>query len=1015
MFVMWKIERIIILFFALMLAINLTIAGNAAAATFYVDDDGPADFVTIQAALDSASPGDEIIVYAGTYTENVDVNKTNITIRSESGNPFDIIVQAANSSDHVFNVTADRVKISGFSTIGASGTECAGIYLEEVEYCLIENNGLSKNDIGINLEDSSRNKISNNTALYNSGGIWLGSSSSNTLENNTVSSNIYSILLGFSSNSNTLSNNTASNNHEGIHLQDSSNNTLNNNTASNNIEFGIHLRDSSDNSIYNNYFNNTNNAYFEGTNTDNTWNTTKTAGSNIVAGPYLGGNFWANPDGTVYPKGVKDIDHDGIFDSQYNIEGSGFIDYLPLQEPGPGPKTITVNNNPSPVADFEFIQAAVNAAHDGDTILVYKSTYTENVDVDKTNITIRSESGNPFDTIVRAASSSDDVFNVKADGVKISGFSITGASDGRSGIYLDGAEYCLIEDNELSKNDIGIYLTGSSRNTLSNNTANSNNYCGIWLSSSSSNILSKNTASNNINNIRSLSSLNSNTFSENTESNNINYGIYLFSSSNSNMLENNIASNNEYGIYLDSSSSNMLNKNDVLDNSDGIFLDYSDENTLIGNTVNSNELGIYLNSSSNNCIYNNHFNNNNNAFFSGTNPGNTWNTAKTSGSNIIGGSYLGGNFWATPTKDGFSQTHKDKDGDGICDVTYNLGEGGIDYLPLLIHSPIPDDTGGSGFFVPLSESWEHLRKNVTENFTISLEYLKIGNSKPPAVNGSEGFSFKVSPPPGRLIYKNVTIQVGNNNFSSNESNFRNATIEFRVEKSWIEENNINESTIDLRRDLEVGKWDKLNTSKVDEGEDFISFVAETPVFSLFTISANDTSERIPRGIIWEYLRKNVTENLTISLEYLDTGYSNPPVIIVNESASSEFSAPPWEIVYKIVTIQVGEANFSSGESNFKNATIEFRVEKSWIEENDINEDKIYLKRHSEGKWNKLKTSEVREDTDYIYYEAETPGFSDFEIVASTFGKLVRNCAPAFLLIICLGKFFVSREKDQDEK
>ncbi len=628
MFVMWKIERIIILFFALMLAINLTIAGSVAAETIYVDDDGTGDFTTIQAALDSASPGDEIVVKPGTYTENVDVTK-NVTIVSESGNPADTIVQAASSSDHVFHVTADGVKISGFSLTGASDGD-SGIYLDGVEYCLIENNELSENGHGImlylsssntlnnntisnnnesgiyldysssntlenNTADSnnhcgiylgvsSSNTLNNNTASNNDCGILLASSSSNTLNNNTASNNSYSegirldssssntlnnntasnnncgILLSSSSSNNTLSNNTASNNNCGILLSSSSsNNTLSNNTASNNY-YGISLYSSSDNFIYNNYFNNTYNTYFEGTNTGNIWNTTKTAGSNIVGGPYLSGNFWANPDGTVYPEGAKDLDHDGIFDSQYNIEGSGFIDYLPLREPET--RTITVNNGTGPAADFESIQAAVNAAYDGDTILVYEGTYTENIDVDKANITIRSESGNPFDTIVQSASSGS-VLCVYGDGVKISGFSITGASEGSSGIFLGTVEYCLIENNELSENGHGICLASSSYNILNNNRANSNTYCGIWLASSSNN------------------TLNNNELSENK------WGIHLRDSSN-NTLNSNTASNNDDGIWLWTSSSNMLSNNTASNNTNGICLDELNRSILSGNLMQDN-------------------------------------------------------------------------------------------------------------------------------------------------------------------------------------------------------------------------------------------------------------------------------------------------------------------------------------------------------------------------------------------------------------------------------------------
>ena len=123
--------------------------------TYYVPD----DYSTIQAAVDAASSGDTIIVRDGTYTENVDVNKDNLAIISENGAEV-TVVQAANLDDHVFEVTANYVNISGFTVKGAATSppadpltapyRYAGIYLR-ANYCNVFNNKALSNDIGIYL------------------------------------------------------------------------------------------------------------------------------------------------------------------------------------------------------------------------------------------------------------------------------------------------------------------------------------------------------------------------------------------------------------------------------------------------------------------------------------------------------------------------------------------------------------------------------------------------------------------------------------------------------------------------------------------------------------------------------------------------------------------------------------------------------------------------------------------------------------------------------------------------
>jgi uncharacterized repeat protein (TIGR01451 family) len=223
----------------------------------------------IQDAIDNAGTGDTICVKAGTYTENVDVDKR-LTIRSENG-AASTTVNALYPNDHVFEVTADYVNISGFSVKGATGIMDAGIHLGG-DHCNISDNIASDNYVGIVGEWSNYNTISSNTVSNNNYGIGLRGSSDNM-----------------------ISGNTASNGHLGIGLRGSSDNAISSNTASNN-DYGIHLYSSSNNNlIYDNYFNNIqNNAWDDG---NNVWNISKTAGPNIIGGSWRGGNYWSDYEG----------------------------------------------------------------------------------------------------------------------------------------------------------------------------------------------------------------------------------------------------------------------------------------------------------------------------------------------------------------------------------------------------------------------------------------------------------------------------------------------------------------------------------------------------------------------------------------------------------------------------------------------------------------------------------------------------------------------------------------------
>ncbi len=152
-----------------------------------------------------------------------------------------------------------------------------------------------------------------------------------------------------------------------------------------------------------------------------------------------------------------------------------------------------------------------------------------------------------------------------------------------------------------------------------------------------------------------------------------------------------IASGNPFaGIDLESTSDAwLLNITAESNGAVGIILG-GDTLYLEGSHIRDTEgPGIGILDASNVHIWNNYLSNDENVDLSGGDVTNvTWNAKKTSGPNIVGGPYLGGNYWANPDGTGWSQVTPDR-GDGFCNAPFVIDGENKDLLPLHIRTDPP--------------------------------------------------------------------------------------------------------------------------------------------------------------------------------------------------------------------------------------------------------------------------------------------------------------------------------------
>lgn len=202
--------------------------------TWTVDDDGPADFSSIQEAINSplVVDGDTIYVHNGTYNEQLVVNKTVVLIgESKKAEILDYISVAAN--DTVIQGFTIHGGILAYSFFGHPAL--SNITIQENA---LVNGGVAIDTFWIPPDaPHDNNTITENYITNASYGIRISGGLFNKIINNTLVDNEVGIFLG--GGNTTVTGNHVEGGEVGIHIQSSNNNLSSNEIIDNTYNFGF--------------------------------------------------------------------------------------------------------------------------------------------------------------------------------------------------------------------------------------------------------------------------------------------------------------------------------------------------------------------------------------------------------------------------------------------------------------------------------------------------------------------------------------------------------------------------------------------------------------------------------------------------------------------------------------------------------------------------------------------------------------------------------------------------------
>jgi parallel beta-helix repeat protein len=546
--------------------------------TLYVGGTGPGNYSSVQFAVYSASEGDTVFVYSGTYHigrypdifSRIYINKSinligenrETTILDGEKRPIKLV----DVLDAIIDIWANGVTVSGFTiknsgdyyiydsgiTIRGSNNNISGNIISNnncgiwlcYPYGPVDYNSISDNifvdnvEYGMMISGAQHTIVSDN--VFNNNGVWHGDSYQNTFLNNSVNGKPLIYLEGKSDtiinedagqvilvncDNITVQNKDLSDATVGIILEGTHNCLISGNIMHSDKWAGIYIYDSDNNNI----------------------------SMNIISNS----TFYGDAGGILIDNSKNNV----VFSNSITLsEGIGIALYDFSENNTILMNTFSDNQRGLVLTGGAEFNTVTDNVFFNDGVFVYgawENTFLNNSVNNKPLLYLEDESGMIVDD------DAGQVILVSCDSITVHNQKISNVC---AGIMVIASINCLITDNILDSNkEYGIFLTHSSGTNVSLNTVSNSFFSGIYFDTSNYNIVLWNTISSNKNSGICVSYSNDITILSNTIEKNCIKQRYIGS------------------IILYESSSNTIQKNNFLHNVEDAFFEGGSSNNWNGN------------------------------------------------------------------------------------------------------------------------------------------------------------------------------------------------------------------------------------------------------------------------------------------------------------------------------------------------------------------------------------------------------------------------------------------------